>query len=278
MKAVELFAGAGGLALGVAQAGFQHTLLVEYDGDACSTLRANAGLLGCASEAILESDSRLVNYSMFSPTDLVVGGPPCQPFSIGGKHHGRLDQRDMFPEAVRAVRETQPKAFLFENVKGLLRESFGPYFRYIVLQLRYPTILRHDGQSWLDHAACLESASQARVKPDLEYEVHARLLNAANYGVPQKRERVFIVGLRKDLGLRWSFPSPSHSRAALLYDQHQTGDYWRRHGIPGPERTGRRGHRNDSCQLSLAPAELAWRTVRDAICCLPPPEPSSPWA
>lgn len=273
MKAVELFAGAGGLALGVARAGFQHVLTVELNAKACATLRANceAGILGCPASVVLRADSRLVDYAAFGPVDFVVGGPPCQPFSLGGKHYGYLDGRDMFPEAVRAVRELRPKAFLFENVKGLLRQSFAPYLKYIVLQLRFPTLTRAEDESWVTHAKRLEHATDSRAREALEYDVYVKLLNAADYGVPQRRERVFFVGLRRDLGLIWDYPKPTHSEAALVYDQYQTGDYWRRHGIQAPNRlVGERNLRKAS-QFRLPPLELPWRTVRDAIGHLPPP-------
>ena len=73
--------------------------------------------------------------------DFVSGGPPCQPFSLGGKHRGRDDARDMFPQAVRALRELKPRAFLFENVKGLTRATFATYFEYIRLQMTYPELV-----------------------------------------------------------------------------------------------------------------------------------------
>lgn len=102
----------------------------------------------------MHTDARLVDYSLFKQSiDLVAGGPPCQPFSLGGKHQGFNDDRDMFPEAVRAIRELRPRAFMFENVKGLLRTSFAAYFEYILLQLTYPELTRHDAHSWMEHKA-----------------------------------------------------------------------------------------------------------------------------
>ncbi len=278
MKAVELFAGAGGLALGVARAGFRHALLVEYDRDACSTLRANTELLGCLASSMREVDSREVDYTAFRGCDLVVGGPPCQPFSLGGKHHGPLDDRDMFPEAVRAVREIRPRAFLFENVKGLLRRSFQPYFRYITLQLRYPGLPRLEREDWTQHAARLETVARSKMSAPLEYEVHVRLLNAADYGVPQHRERVFIVGTRSDLGVRWSFPEPTHSREALIRDQSSCGTYWSRHGLLQPNAAAQKGRlpKSDGYQLGIEPVRLPWRTVRDAIGHLQAPDRTRP--
>ena len=88
--------------------------------------------------------------------ELVSGGPPCQPFSLGGKHAAHNDARDMWPAAVRAVREIRPKAFIFENVKGLTRESFASYLAYIVHQLTYPELVRTDDEAWTDHLSRLE--------------------------------------------------------------------------------------------------------------------------
>ena len=128
MRAIELFAGAGGLALATANAGFQHAAVLEWNPNACATLRRNhaAGLPQLAGTEIVEGDVSHYDFQKHAGTvDLVSGGPPCQPFSIGGNHGGMDDERNMFPQAVRAVREVQPKAFIFENVKDLLRTFVG---------------------------------------------------------------------------------------------------------------------------------------------------------
>jgi DNA (cytosine-5)-methyltransferase 1 len=182
----------------------------------------------------------------------------------------------MFPEAVRAVRELRPKAFIFENVKGLKRETFATYFEYIRLQLTYPRLLRRDGESWRDHCRRLEkhhTASQARS----EYNVVSELLNAANYGVPQRRERVFIVGFRSDLGVGWSFPRATHSEEALLRSKWIDGDYWDRHEVAKKHRPTLEKRRAARVQrlrrgVLLPEGRLPWRTVRDAISDLPDPE------
>src|SRR5690606_25652262 len=123
--------------------GFVPKAVVEWDRYCCDTIRENQARDHSLVQKwpLIEGDVREVNYSVLgSPVDLVTGGPPCQPFSIGGKHRAHADQRDMFPEAVRAVRELAPKAFVFENVKGLTRQTFSAYFEYIRLQLTYPEI------------------------------------------------------------------------------------------------------------------------------------------
>lgn len=127
MRAIELFAGAGGLGMGISKAGFRPAQIVEWDRWCCDTIRENrrakAGGLGHW-PAPTEGDIRQVNFRAHEgKIDLVSGGPPCQPFSLGGKHRAHADTRDMWPEAVRVVRETRPRAFVFENVKGLTRAS-----------------------------------------------------------------------------------------------------------------------------------------------------------
>lgn len=278
MRSIELFTGAGGLAIGTHLAGFHHALLAEWNKDACETLRHNSSrgaLEGASDWRILQGDVRAIDYSEFGRIDVVAGGVPCQPFSIGGKHKGMDDSRDMFPEFVRAIRELQPRAFIAENVKGLLREAFSTYFGYVLLQLTFPTITRRNSEDWQDHLRRLERAKTAGSRVEPRYNVVFELLNAADFGVPQIRERVFLVGVRSDLELAWSFPKPTHSRDALLRDQYVSGDYWRRHGLRRPS-----GFKTRTASLpeSVRESELfplkPWRTVREAIADLPDPDSS----
>jgi DNA (cytosine-5)-methyltransferase 1 len=276
MRSVELFAGAGGLAIGMSNAGFHHAAVLEWDHDACETFRENQRLhIHTVEEWPLhEGDVREFDYGDLKDVMVVSGGPPCQPFSLGGKHRGYMDDRDMFPEAVRAVRELRPKAFIFENVKGLLRETFSDYFEYIQLQLTHPSLTRKKSESWKEHRARLERHHTSR-QTRSEYNVVFRLLNAANYGVPQRRERVFLVGFRSDLGVEWSFPDEKYSEEALLRSQWITGDYWERHEVskrlrpqPSPRLLSRLPKFRGNNIFEKAP----WLTVRDAICDLPDPE------
>src|ERR1700727_809753 len=127
MRSVELFAGAGGLGMGLHEAGFHPERVIEWNSNACDTLRENqARGQGLVRDwPLIEGDVRGVRFREFEGMiDLVSGGPPCQPFSLGGKHKAHGDARDMFPEAIRAVREARPRAFIFENVKGLTRAAF----------------------------------------------------------------------------------------------------------------------------------------------------------
>jgi len=204
--------------------------------------------------------------------DLVSGGPPCQPFSIGGKHRGFLDARDMFPQAVRVVRETRPKAFIFENVKGLTRATFASYFEYVRLQLTYPELVIHAGEVWLDHLARLERHHTHGHETGLRYRLLTRVLNAADYGIPQKRERVFFVGFRSDLNMEWSFPEPTHGLDALLWDQWRDGSYWERHAVATRDRSRDEYGRARASRMQEKPKLKAWATVRDAIGDLPDPE------
>ncbi|HRJ10326.1 MAG TPA: DNA cytosine methyltransferase [Prosthecobacter sp.] len=272
LRSIELFAGAGGLALASANAGFSHDAVLEFNHDACETIRANQrrGYEVVRHWPLIEGDVHDQSFTSWQGRiDLVSGGPPCQPFSIGGKHRAMADRRNLFPEAARVVRETRPRAFVFENVKGLTRQSFAKYFGYIVLQLSFPDIVRRKDEEWLEHLSRLERIRTQGARPDLSYKVVWRLLNAADYGVPQKRERVFFVGIRSDMEIPWSFPQPTHSRLALLHDQWVAGNYWERH------RVARRARPEAPARLPFLPMEemclpsmawpLPWLTVRDAI-------------
>lgn len=269
-SSVELFVGGGGLALGISSAGFKPELLVEWDRDACNTIAYNKDKWN-----ILQSDVRTVSFSDYEGVDLLAGGPPCQPFSLGGRHKGDNDQRNMFPEMIRAVREIKPKVVIIENVKGLLREKFSSYFGYILLQLQYPEVIQKPNEEWYEHLARLEKYHTKGYYKGLMYRTIYRLVNAADYGVPQKRERVIIVAFRSDLKQEWSFPNPTHSQEALLVSQWVTGEYWERHGIAlkdRPDIPNKLVNKvNKLRQLKLL-EKAPWQTVRDAIFDLPDPE------
>ncbi|WP_043290194.1 DNA cytosine methyltransferase, partial [Burkholderia pseudomallei] len=252
--------------------------VVEWDHDACETFRENQRHHAHAVEGwpVHEVDARGFDFrSLTADIAVVSGGPPCQPFSMGGKHQAQRDERNMFPEAVRAVRELRPKAFIFENVKGLTRESFASYFSYIHLQLQYPELSRRKGENWLHHRARLEQHHSAN-KGAATYNVLFDVLNAADYGVPQKRERVFFVGFRSDIGARWSFPEKTHSEDALLTSKWVNGTYWDEHEISRRGRTEvprRYAKRVEHLRSNPSLLEVErWRTTRDALRSLPDPE------
>lgn len=277
MKCIELFAGAGGLAMGVHLAGFEPQAVIEWDKLACDTIRENGSRGHPLVDGwnVQEGDVRAFDWeSIEKGIDLIAGGPPCQPFSMGGKHKAHDDSRDMFPATVDIVRRLRPRAFIVENVKGLTRSSFANYYQYILLQLSFPEVGRNKNEDWPSHFRRLqkEKASGKAIGKGLAYNVVPTLVNAADYGIPQKRERVFIVGFRSDLGVEWSFPKATHSLDALLFDQWVSGDYWKRHGIAKPpkmpEKVGARVR-----QLGKTPPDtLPWRTVRDALMGLPDPK------
>ncbi len=277
MRAVELFAGAGGLGMGVSRAGFKPVEIVEWNRYCRDTIRENqkagAELVRDWPAEVL-GDVRQVDFRRHEgKVQLVSGGPPCQPFSLGGKHRAQTDARDMFPEAVRAVREIRPAAFVFENVKGLTRASFQSYLEYIVLQLQYPEFVAGPDEDWGDHLRRLERHHTGhRQDRGLEYRVVWNVLNAADYGVPQRRERVFFVGFRADLGVEWCFPKPTHSREALAWSQGAKGEYWDRHRVARKDRSVTPAMERLSASLSQAGDMQPWRSVRDVIWNLPDPE------
>jgi DNA (cytosine-5)-methyltransferase 1 len=170
---IELFAGAGGLALGLEKAGLKAKALIEIDKDAVATLRHNR-----PGWNVIHADVSKVSFEGMS-ADVVTGGFPCQAFSYAGKGLGFEDTRGtLFHEFARCVKAVQPKLFVAENVRGLISHQKGKTLQTVL--------------------SVLES---------LGYNVQYRLLNAVNYDVPQKRERVIIVGTR--LGIRFQYPAPS---------------------------------------------------------------------
>lgn len=262
---VNLFAGAGGLAVGLEMAGFAPLHLYEKDTRACDTLRHNTGGSNPALRAsVFEKDVKEIAWSdLGQAVRLVAAGAPCQPFSLAGKHRASEDGRNLFPEVVRAVRELNPAAVLVENVRGLLRDNFRDYFEYILRQLECPSIKPISGELWRNHDQRIRT-HQCTVGYVPEYHVGWRLLNAADFGVAQTRLRVFIVATRYGLP-HYGFPDPTHSREALVRTQ-STGEYWRKHRVRKRECALMNGHLPQGVG-STEP----WRTVRDAIADLPKP-------
>lgn len=287
MNAVELFAGAGGLGLGLTLAGFKPKAVVEWDRWACDTIRENASRSYPLVKdwPVYEGDVRdwIMDFAGTPDSEeieIVAGGPPCQPFSMGGKHRANLDARDMFPSTVGIIRTLRPRAFIVENVRGLTRPAFHNYYQYILSQLRLPSLPPRPDESWLDHHHRLQEALSAPARISrLAYNVFPTLVNAANFGVPQRRERVFIIGFRVDLDVQWRFPDETHSLEALLHDQWVTGDYWRRHRVPLSQRPDPPEAHLSAIRrmkaLKLPLTKLPWRTIRDALDALPDPQKSN---
>jgi DNA (cytosine-5)-methyltransferase 1 len=282
MKSIELFAGAGGLGMGISLAGFSHLAVVEWDKWACDTIRENKqrGFPLVSDWLLREGDVRDFDFSLVPEgLDLVAGGPPCQPFSMGGKHQAYHDERDMFPAAIDVIRKLKPRAFIVENVKGLTRPSFANYYQYILLQLEFPEVIKRKGEDLKSHFNRLQAektSGHLHAGRHLAYNVVPTLVNAADYGIPQRRERVFIVGFRDDQGIQWSFPSETHSLETLLHDQWIGCEYWDRHQIPKRKRPSipvtLEARVERLRQLGKPLFHRPWRTVRDALQGLPDPE------
>ncbi|GLY05009.1 DNA cytosine methyltransferase [Actinoplanes sp. NBRC 101535] len=240
---VELFAGGGGLAWGVHSAGFRPLLVNELVKHACATLTANKAELRGDQERLPEPGdkwplvpgdvSEVEFHYLWDRVHLLAGGPPCQPFSLGGVARGDEDKRNMFPQMFRAIREIQPKVVMCENVQGLLRPSFRPYFEYIERELGLPFEERDAGATWQEHDKILqERLSAESPDPKKRYQVITTRVNAADYGVPQIRNRIIIVAFRSDLGVdvekfKKSI-APTHSEGALIRSI-KDGSYWKRH-------------------------------------------------
>ncbi len=163
MRSIEICAGAGGQALGLEQAGFEHIALVEIEAPACATLRKNR-----PSWNVIEGDVKAFTAKNYVDIDLFAGGVPCPPFSIAGKQLGKDDERDLFSEAIRLIKECSPKAVMLENVKGLFDPKFSEYRVSIKRQLEM-----------------------------LGYKCFWELVSVHHFGVPQLRPRTILVALKK---------------------------------------------------------------------------------
>ena len=174
LTSIEICAGAGGQALGLERAGFFHVALVEYEQSYCNTLKLNR-----PNWNVICADVKNFSVEPYrDKIDLFAGGVPCPPFSVAGRQLGSADERDLFPEALRLIEEINPRAVMLENVRGFLDPSFSDYRDFILNKI-----------------------------DELGYNVQIKLLNASDYGVPQLRPRVVIVGIRKDIKGVFSYPT-----------------------------------------------------------------------
>jgi DNA (cytosine-5)-methyltransferase 1 len=250
--------------MGLARAGFRSRRMVEWDRHAVANVEHNRerGIRYVADWPIHLGDVRGEDWTEYAGTDLVAGGPPCQPFSIGGRHLGHDDRRDMWPEAVRAVREIEPMAFLFENVRGLARTAFADYLHWVIAALSHPHIAPLDGETRVEHLMRIERSGPAL------YRVQMHRVNAADFGAAQKRHRVIFIGAHRGAGAAAPVLTPTHTRERLLWDQWITGEYWARHDIAPP--AGGPDKADEALVRRLresgdTPPSLPWRTLRDAI-------------
>lgn len=182
LTCIEICAGAGGQALGLAMAGFYHVALVEYEPEYCSVLKANRPEWN-----VICADIHNFDGTKFRDIDLLAGGVPCPPFSVASKQLGKDDERDLFPEAIRLIGEIKPRAVMLENVRGFLDAKFDDYRESVLQSIR-----------------------------DLGYSVSIKLLNACDYGVPQLRPRVVIVGIRNTEKGVFSYPAESRECAPVV--------------------------------------------------------------
>lgn len=186
-KVLEICAGAGGQALGMEQAGFECAAAVEVDKDACATLRQNRPKWD-----VIEIDLREFSAEGMGEIDVLAGGVPCPPFSIAGKQLGPNDERDLFPTALRLVRECNPKAVMLENVRGLSSPRFEDYRKHIISELS-----------------------------SMDYETKWELIYSSDFGVPQLRPRFVLVALKKEFFPYFKMPQGNGNKATVgdtLYD------------------------------------------------------------
>ncbi len=188
LTCVEICSGVGGQALGLALSGFAHVALIEYEQEYCYALKFNR-----MEWPVFCCDVCNFDGKPYQGVDLLAGGVPCPPFSVAGKQKGKDDERDLFPEALRLIKEISPRAVMLENVRGFLDPVFNDYRKTILNSIN-----------------------------DLGYNVQIKLLNASDYGVPQLRPRVVIVGIRKDQKASFQYPQEkpenTHTVGETLYD------------------------------------------------------------
>lgn len=228
---IELFAGAGGLAIGLEKAGFEAVLLNEWDKQACNTLRSNRPQWN-----VLEGDISQIDFTPFHGVDFLSGGFPCQAFSYAGKQLGFEDARGtLFFEFARAIKETQPKIFLGENVRGLLEHDNGKtlsVIKSVIAELGYTLI-------------------------------EPKVLKAMFYQVPQKRERLMLIGIRNDLlpFAQFSWPSP-YKRIMTVKDALMAGELY---PVDVPNSIGQSYPKRKAEIMAMIPEGGNWRSLPDVL-------------
>ena len=225
-KVLELFAGAGGLAVGMEKAGLKCVALNEIDKHACETLRKNRPKWN-----VLEGDIKDFNFSEYhNQVDVVTGGFPCQAFSYAGKRLGFEDARGtLFYEFARVVKEVNPPICIGENVKGLLSHDNGKTLQGMI------SILDEIGYN----------------------VVPVEVLKAINYKVPQKRERLILVGIRKDIKIKYEYPKP-YKRIYNLSDALKKGELF---ASNVPVSVGAKYPESKKQVLDLVPPKGYWRDL-----------------
>ena len=236
-KSLEICAGAGGQALGLEQAGFEHVALVEIEQDYCECLRLNRPKWNVICQDIHHFDGRPYKNRI----DLLSGGVPCPPFSVAGKQLGNKDERDLFPEMLRLVMEIRPKVVMIENVRGLLTSKFDQYRYTILVELT-----------------------------KMGYNTHIQLLNASDYGVPQLRPRVIIVGISDIIKDTFVYPFPhrkdTHTVGETLYDLMASNGWedaesWRKKANDIAPTIVGGSKKHGGADLGPSRARMAWATL-----------------
>jgi DNA (cytosine-5)-methyltransferase 1 len=236
LTTLELCAGAGGQALGYDLAGFEHVGLVEIDKHACATLRLNRPHWN-----VLNRDLMTFDGTPFKGVDLITGGLPCPPFSVAGKQLGKLDERNLFPAAIRLVDEIRPRAVMIENVRGILDAVFEDYRGYVGKEL---------------------------VK--LGYTPDWKLMNASDFGVSQLRPRVVFVAVRKDASEHFDWPQPLETKpktvGEALYDLMASNGWkgakdWAKHANEIAPTVVGGSHKHGGPDLGPTRARRAWATL-----------------
>lgn len=236
LNTLELCAGAGGQALGLEQAGIDHTGLVEIDKHACATLRLNR-----PSWNVLEGDLNELDTSPFKGVDIISGGLPCPPFSIAGKQLGKKDERNLFPVMIRLVDQVRPRAVMIENVRGILESVFEDYRLFIANELK-----------------------------KLGYQTGWKLMNASDFGVPQLRPRVVFVAVRKEYAEHFSWPEPARvmpkTVGEVLYDLMAANGWkgaeaWREFADEIAPTVVGGSHKHGGPDLGPTRARRAWATL-----------------
>ncbi len=236
------------MAIGLSRAGFSHAALVESDPAAFATLVANAELFGGADDFVFD-EVQNVDYRQYKNVDLLAAGAPCQPWSQAGKRLQDRDHRNLFPEVLRAQSELLPRAVLIENVRGLAAARSGLFVERLSLALEHPQSAVAVGPAiWRAVPEDLRRELDAAPTNNVRYRVRWATLQAADYGIPQMRSRLFLVALRNDVVGDWIPPVPTHRRKGVA-------------GLKNQARVATNGH----------PLLPGWRTVQEAIGDLPSP-------
>ena len=236
LTSVELCAGAGGQAIGLEGAGFDHECVAEIDADACRTLRLNRPEWN-----VWEGDIRKFDASKFKGVDLVAGGLPYPPFSVAGKQLGDKDERNLFPAAIDIIDEIKPGAVMIENVRGFLGAVFEDYRGHLKREL-------HRLGYWCDW----------------------RLFNASDYGVPQLRPRVVIVAIKHAFADHFEWPDPLHHNPNTVGETLE--DLMAANGWPGAKAWAERANeiaptivggskKHGGPDLGPTRAKAAWQTL-----------------